>query len=326
MDTKKVDGGSAAIMVNTKDAAIKDGVLTVTDEESQLTVSKADFKDGTAVPGAKLVIYEAVQENGTWKSNGKSMKEDWTWNVKENEKTHAVTGLTAGGTYVLREEEAPAGYTKADDMFFQISADGTGISKTWYDPKEQNMIDFTADNTGAVESVTFTTHSVLGTYVVLEDLTDGTEKNLGTLKTGVLNLSSDNVMDGNRYRASEYVKYTNGATDRLSTTTFNAKLYHDWMQIDLNDTVTGLNVDVMDADGNPVVAYTPDGNGTYTVANPLEADPNELTVVRSLTSTNGVDHAGGAAGKTDPLPYHLSRRRPGCDSGSCRRTDLFKHG
>ena len=70
-------------------------VLTVTDEESQLTVSKADFKDGTAVPGAKLVIYEAVQENGTWKSNGKSMKEDGTWNGKENEKTHAVTGLTA---------------------------------------------------------------------------------------------------------------------------------------------------------------------------------------------------------------------------------------
>ena len=311
MDTKKADGGSAAIMVNTKDAAIKDGVLTVTDEESQLTVSKADFKDGTAVPGAKLVIYEAVQENGTWKSNGKSMKEDWTWNVKENEKTHAVTGLTAGGTYVLREEEAPAGYTKADDMFFQISADGTGISKTWYDPKEQNMIDFTADNTGAVESVTFTTHSVLGTYVVLEDLTDGTEKNLGTLKTGVLNLSSDNVMDGNRYRASEYVKYTNGATDRLSTTTFNAKLYHDWMQIDLNDAVTGLNVEVMDADGKPVVTYTPDGNGTYTVANPLEADPNELTVARSLTSTNGVNHAAAQPGKQ--IRYRITYHGAGQD-------------
>ena len=311
MDTKKVDGGSAAIMVNAKDAAIKDGILTVTDEESQLTISKADFKDGTAVPGAKLVIYEAVQENGTWKSNGKSIKEDWTWNVKENEKTHAVTGLTAGGTYVLREEEAPAGYTKSNDMFFQISADGTGISKTWYDPKEQNMIDFTADNTGAVESVTFTTHSVLGTYVVLEDLTDGTEKNLGTLKTGVLNLSSDNVMDGNRYRASEYVKYTNGATDRLSTTTFNAKLYHDWMQIDLNDTVTGLNVDVMDADGNPVVTYAPDGNGTYTVANPLEADPNELTVVRSLTSTNGVDHAAAQPGKQ--IRYRITYHGAGQD-------------
>ena len=63
------------------------------------------------------------------------------------------------------------------------------------------------------------------------------------------------------------------------------------MQIDLNDAVTGLNVEVMDADGKPVVTYTPDGNGTYTVANPLEADPNELTVVRSLTSTNGVKHA-----------------------------------
>ena len=141
------------------------------------------FKDGTAVPGAKLIIYEAVQENGTWKSNGKSIKEDWTWNVKAKRKTHAVTGLTAGGL-CLREEGGSGGLPR--NPMICSSGDLRGWNRNLARPgmiqKEQNMIDFTADNTGAVESVTFTTHSVLGTYVVLEDLTDGTEKKPRYLK------------------------------------------------------------------------------------------------------------------------------------------------
>lgn len=297
MDSKADPASSYAVIVNTYDADIVNGVLTVADEPSELTISKADFRNGFAVPGSKLVIYEAVNENGEWKSNGKTLQDDWTWNVKQSEKTHSVTGLTAGGTYVLKEEEIPTGYTKAEDVFFQVAANGNGIQKIWYDPKDQIKIDFKTDSTNAVESVTFAAHSVLGTYVVLEDLTADTQRNLGTLKSGVLNLSSDDVTEGNRYRITEYVKYSDGSDAKLSATSCVAKLYNNWMQIKLNGELTGLNAKITDAAGNEILSFMPDSNGSYTVANPLQADPNELTVIRSITNKNGVDHASVQPGK-----------------------------
>ena len=309
MDSKS--NGVYANMVNEKDAAIRDGVLYVTDEPSELTISKEDFRDGSAVPGSKLVIYEAVRENDLWKSNGKSLNDTWTWNVKENENTHSVSGLTAGGTYVLREEKAPAGYTKAKDIFFKVSDNGTGIAKIWYDPSEQTMIDFKTDSTGSVESVTFSTRAVVGTYVVLDDLTDNTSKNLGTLNTGSINLSSENVTDGHHYRMTEYVKYTDGSTDKLSTTSFIAKLYNNWMEVNLSKTLTGLQVEITDADGNNILTYTPDGNGNYTIKNPLMTDPNELTVVRSIMNTDGVDHTAVQPGRQ--IRYRINYTGKGQD-------------
>ena len=293
--------GDVTIMVNPADASIHNGVLTVTDEPSELTISKSDFQNGGAVPGTVLKVYEAVQENGTWKSNGVSLNDTWTWEVKKNEKSHSISGLTAGGTYVICEEKVPAGYTKADDVFFRVSKTGRSIDKIWYDDQEVINIEFDTDSTDAVESVTFTTRTVIASSITLEDLDEnGTKQNLGVLTDGTVMLTSKNVTDGHTYRMDEYVQYSDGTIDRLSTTTFIAKLYNGKMLIDLHHAVKDVTVDITDSNGKEILSFTPDDTGSYTVANPLVSDPNNLTVVK----TTGANHA--AVQKKDRIQYEIS--------------------
>ncbi|MSS36527.1 MSCRAMM family protein [Clostridium porci] len=293
--------GHVTIMVNPKDASIKNGVLTVTNEPSELTISKKDFQNGGAVPGTVLKVYEAVQEDGTWKSNGVSLNDTWTWEVKKNERTHSISGLTAGQAYVLREERVPAGYTKADDIFFRVSSTGRSIDKIWYDDKEVINIEFKTDSTDAVESVTFTTRKVEASTITLEDLdVEGAIENIGMLEDGTVTLTSKNITDGHTYRMNEYVQYSDGNVDRLSTTTFIGKLYNGEMVLDLHHAVRDLTVDITDSNDKAILHFTPDNNGSYTVANPLVSDPNSLTVVKKV----GANHA--AVQKKDRIQYEIS--------------------
>ncbi len=288
--------GMTAMMENTADGAIVNGVLYVVDEPSQLTISKSDFHDKTAVPGTTLAIYEAVKENGRWKNSGITKEDDWTWTIKGDEITHEITGLTAGGVYVLTEKQVPSGYTKANDIFFQVSSNGAAVEKVWYDPKENVSITFAADSTRAVHRVTFSTRMVLGTYVELENLDSGTIVNKGTLKGGVVNLSSDDVEDGHSYRMREYVRYSDGTTDCIGTTTFIAELYNNWMKVDLNKDVAGLTMEITDETGDKILTFTPDSTGSHTVVNPLQSDPDGLTVVGSLLKKHGVNHTAVQSG------------------------------
>lgn len=296
--------GITTIMENGSDSSILDGILYVTDSPSHLTISKTDFHDGSTVPGTKLSVYTAEFVNGKWMSTGKQENDNWNWTVKENENTHTVSGLTAGAVYLLREESVPMGYTKADDTFFKVSATGTSIDKIWYDPEETQFISFKEDTTGSVESVTFSTRTVIGTYVTLTDLTDNTVENKGTLKGGIVNLSSKDVSDGTRYQMREYVKYSDGTEDCLSSTTFIAKLYNDWMKLDLNKDLQDLSVEIMDDKGNETVSFITDMTGTHTVNNPLVSEPDQLEVVGSILQKNGVNHKAVQTGSQ--IRYKLS--------------------
>lgn len=296
--------GITTIMENSADGSIVDGVLYVTNEPSQLTISKADFNDGSAVPGTMLAVYAAEFKDGAWKSTGTQEHESWNWTVAENERTHTITGLNASTVYVLQEKAVPAGYTKADDIFFKVSATGSSIEKIWYDPEENSFISFKTDTTGAVESVTFSTRTVIGTYVTLTNLTDNTVENKGTLKGGVVYLSSQDVTEGTRYQMKEYVKYSDGTDDCLSTTTFIAKLYNDWMKLDLNQDLQDLSIEITDGQGTEIVSFKPDATGTYTVNNPLLSEPDKFEVVGSILQKHGVNHKAVQPG--NQIRYKLS--------------------
>ena len=218
--------------------------------------------------------------------------------------THTVTGLVAGSVYVIVEEEVPAGYTLADDVFFKVAADGTSIEKIWYDPEENASITFEADSTGAVESVTFSTRTVIGTYVTLEDIESGDVTNMGTLTGGYVNLSASDITDGRHYRMTEHVRYSDGTEDTLSTTTFIAKLYEGLMRVDLSREIDDLTVDITDDSGNSVVSFKPDRTGSYTVLNPLVADTDGLTVTGTLLHKEGLNHEAVQAG--DQIRYLIS--------------------
>ena len=288
--------GIVTIMENTADSDIVNGILYVTNEPSEITISKADFSDGAAVPGTKLAVYKAEYKDNRWLSTMEQSGDDWTWIIENNQITHSVTGLAAGQVYVLTEESVPKGYTKASDIFFKVASNGASIEKIWHDPEANAYMTFATDSAGAVESVTFSTRTIVGTYVTLKNMSTGTEANKGALTGGIVNLSSNDVVDGTRYTLKEYVKYSDGNVDCLGTTTFIAKLYINWMKIDLNKDIQNLSIGITNGDGDAVVSFVPDDTGSHTVSNPLVVDPNKLEVIGTILQKTGVDHKAVQAG------------------------------
>lgn len=295
--------GITTIMSNEADSDIADGVLYVVDALTEIWISKADFQDGGMVPGTTLTLYEADNLSGRWASTGVT-KEDWTWTTEENETAYQLRGLSAGKVYVLREEKVPAGYTKAEDIFFRISANGIGIDKIWYDPEEQGFISFQTDSMGAVERVTFSTRSLVGSHITLTDLLTGETQQKGVLSEGFLYLSSEDIADGRSYQIKEYATYSDHTSDCLSTTTFIGQLYQDWMKIELNKEPKELLMEVTDLSGKEILAFRPDNSGIHTVDNPLAEDPDCLTVVGSILLKTGVDHKAIKAG--DQIRYQIT--------------------
>ena len=79
-------------------------------KDKQVKISKRDITTGKEIDGAKLTV---LDEKGN--------KID-TWTSKKG-KDHYITGLKVGETYILREETAPDGYVKAEDIKFTVKND-----------------------------------------------------------------------------------------------------------------------------------------------------------------------------------------------------------
>ena len=82
----------------------------VTMKDKQVKISKRDITTGKEIDGAKLTV---LDEKGN--------KID-TWTSKKG-KDHYITGLKVGEIYILREETAPDGYVKAEDIKFTVKND-----------------------------------------------------------------------------------------------------------------------------------------------------------------------------------------------------------
>lgn len=76
-------------------------------EPTKITVKKTDFTTGEELEGAKLTV---LDKDG-------NVVDSWT-SVKGEE--HLIERLTVGETYILREELAPYGYLKAEEITFTV--------------------------------------------------------------------------------------------------------------------------------------------------------------------------------------------------------------
>lgn len=74
------------------------------DTPDEVEVSKVDVTTGKELPGAKLTV---LDESGR-------VMDEWI----STDTPHTVTNLEKGHTYILREELAPEGYLKANDITF----------------------------------------------------------------------------------------------------------------------------------------------------------------------------------------------------------------
>ncbi len=83
---------------------------TITNTETEISVSKRDVNGSDELPGAMIQILK-----------GEEVVEEWTSGTE----VHVIKGLEVGTEYTLREITAPDGYTLAADTTFSIKQDGT---------------------------------------------------------------------------------------------------------------------------------------------------------------------------------------------------------
>ena len=76
-------------------------------EPTKISVKKTDLTTGVELEGAKLTV---LDKDG-------NIVDSWT-SVKGEE--HLIERLTVGETYTLREELAPYGYLKAEEITFTV--------------------------------------------------------------------------------------------------------------------------------------------------------------------------------------------------------------
>ncbi len=100
-----IETNNSALIVNGREAEIAN-------DESCVKVSKVDITSKEELAGAHISVID---------SNGDSV---YDWVSDENEKVHEIIGLSAG-TYTLREDVAPEGYTITTDVEFTLNMDGT---------------------------------------------------------------------------------------------------------------------------------------------------------------------------------------------------------
>lgn len=110
--------------------AVSEGGAGVSDYTTDLKVSKLAADNHDPVAGAHLQILDAASG---------AVVADW-WSNESSERLDKV--LNVDTDYVLHEEEAPSGFTKADDVTFSINAyDGEVVIKSGNDAGQAESMD-----------------------------------------------------------------------------------------------------------------------------------------------------------------------------------------
>ena len=97
----------------------KDTVLSMTDEDTKIEISKQDITTKKELEGAKLKVTD---------KDGKVIDE-WT----SGKQPHMIKNLTSGETYTLTEVIAPKGYKVAESIQFTVKDTGVAQKVVMYD-------------------------------------------------------------------------------------------------------------------------------------------------------------------------------------------------
>ncbi|MEW4411273.1 SpaA isopeptide-forming pilin-related protein [Clostridium sp. AN503] len=109
--------------------------VTVANQKTRVEITKKDFDalgddngESAFVEGARLAVYELTgrdDEDGLIYDKDRPVD---TWTTEQSGKAHVLEGLIAGRSYLLEEQEAPAGYHIMKPVIFTLSADGRKIA------------------------------------------------------------------------------------------------------------------------------------------------------------------------------------------------------
>lgn len=249
----------------------------LSDEPTEIVVSKADFNNGGIVKGARLAVYAAKLEDGVYESDGEAL-EEWI----SDGTPHVIKGkLSSGRTYLLRELSAPAGYTCADPLLFTISDDGRRIVSV---TDNRNLVRFhTSDSfVDAVESVTVIGRRALECETILTDLETGKQVRIPAYQTEPLT-EQDGLSEGHLYEQRSVTYYTDGKRQGGEKTTFRLHFKEDGtFQIE-GKTPEKTVLTVEDPDGEAVERWEVENRNNsgyaHTIFNPEFEEGQSIKVI-----------------------------------------------
>ena len=301
--TEQNDGYTCS-MFNNSDDSIQEGVLSVSNELSQLSISKKDLFSGEIVEGTVLEVTKAEYTDGKWQSDG-NKKSEWTWTVGANEEEFGLRGITPDTTYVLHEASVPSGYTAQGDVFFHINKNGLGIDKIWTDPEELRSLSFDVDAAGEVEAMHTSTRTIAGTKAVITDLDNGQSFERGVEKNGRILLTAQEVIEGHRYNVRTYVTMSDASVHAVDSVTFLAELVDNEVVV-WGQYASAPRITITDSDGNQIYEIAADGTDTV-ILNPETGYADTLTVAD--VSRAGKNRSGVKAG--DVITYQVDYQGKG---------------
>ena len=195
--------------------------LTVPNETTKIKISKLDFDTGLFVSGAKLAVYEAGFLDGVYTEAGEALE---TWIC--DGKTHVIEGkLIAGHTYLLKELEAPDGYTVQKPMIFTVSDTGRGINaaRDGANALETETADGLFDS---ITSLQVQGRKALRLVRTLWDLDSGEEFVLSSLMEASApylereKCEKEGVAEGHRFELREIIEFSDGSRRTIGKNTF----------------------------------------------------------------------------------------------------------
>ena len=229
------------------EAEVPDGYQVYSDNKETYTaiynvttkveVSKTDLSGEKEIPGAKLQI---LDEN-------KTVIDEW---ISEAEKSHVVTGLTAGATYTLHEVSAPDGYLTADDITFTVKSDGTTTQVTLRDePTEIRISKKDSSGTNHLRGAVFEIREAAGN-VVERWTSDGSSHLIeGKLNPGITyTLVEVTAPDG--YALAENVDFIINNEGQVLVITENGNEPADNNEIVVEDELRKIRFAKVDAENN----------------------------------------------------------------------------
>lgn len=147
-----------SVTSESKDVTFKDGLVSITDQPTKVTIRKVDSQD-QVVKGAKLQVLDSASK----------VVDEWTTDQDD----HVLIGkCSVGQTYTLHEVQAPSGYVKAEDVPFTVKEDGIMEVKMVDKPEEKASKKKDDTDTGVQTGTMFYVQtgliSLLAAYFLME--------------------------------------------------------------------------------------------------------------------------------------------------------------
>ena len=280
------------LMEDQKECEVLTYDLTVPNETTKIKISKLDFDTGLFVSGAKLAVYEAGFLDGVYTEAGEALE---TWIC--DGKTHVIEGkLIAGHTYLLKELEAPDGYTVQKPMIFTVSDTGRGINaaRDGANALETETADGLFDS---ITSLQVQGRKALRLVRTLWDLDSGEEFVLSSLMEASVpylereKCEKEGVAEGHRFELREIIEFSDGSRRTIGKNTFRLNWDENGHYPLTLRTLKGTRYRLeeyhqKETDGREVESWIPenrDGLGyIHEIRNPEYSDPCGIRAVSSI--------------------------------------------